>query len=407
MLFGGEPPLEDGERRVIIMHAHVWPLVRAALPLPLLLLLPIPYAALDVVAPDLRLAALSPLFLLLLVAAGACYLLKWLLFDLLPWSQQVYVLTDRRIIAQSGVLAVHRRESSLLKIQESDYVSRGPVARLLDVGDVEVQTAGGLGTIVLGAVARPRHVLSLINTQARALREDVTRRRLAEAPDEVVRQLTAAVQGVPSAHAAPTEPVRAVSQRAVRAQRRLNLLQDEAVIEVMRQHRVVLAVGLLAPVFAALFVAVATAVLGLALLPAALALVVCVLAPWAIWRVLAYLAHEYVLTTDRLMELRNTPFVFQMRDIVQLSSVQDVILEIPTLFGRLADIGDVVVEVEGPGEQVVLKSVGRPAQFQKLIFETIDARRRRQQDKEDQRLVTTLSRWFEEYHKLQQGGGAP
>jgi uncharacterized membrane protein YdbT with pleckstrin-like domain len=291
-----------------------------------------------------------------------------------------------------------------LKIQESDYVSRGPVARLLDVGNVEVQTSGGLGTIVLSAVAHPRHVQSLINTQARALRDDVTRQRRAELPDEVVRRLSAVVQGVPAVHTAPTERVRPVSPRALRAQRRLSLLPDEAVVEVVRQHPFVLAVGLLAPLFAALFVAVAAAFAGSALLPIAAGVVMCVLAPWAVWRVLTYLSHEYVLTTERLMELRNAPFVFQMRDIVQLSSVQDVILEIPTLFGRLADIGDVVVEVEGPGDPVVLKSVGRPAQFQKLVFETIDERRRRQQDKEDQRLVTTLSRWFEEYHRLQQGG---
>ncbi len=404
MLLGGEPPLEEGERWVITLHAHAWPLIRATWPLLVLLVLPVPYAALDVALPDLRLAAFSPLFLTLLVVLAAVYILKWLLLDLLPWSQRVYMLTDRRLIAQSGVLAVHRRETSLLKIQESDYVSRGPVARLLDVGDVEVQTSGGLGTIVLGAVAHPRHVQSLINAQARALRDDVTRQRRAELPDEVVRRLTAVVQGVPAVHSSPTERVRAVSPRALRAQRRLSLLTDEAVVEVVRRHPVVLAVGLLGPLLAVLFVAVATAIVGPALLPIAAGVVVCVLAPWAVWRVLTYLAHEYVLTTERLMELRNAPFVFQMRDIVQLSSVQDVILEIPTLFGRLADIGDVVVEVEGPGDPVVLKSVGRPAQFQKLVFETIDERRRRQQDKEDQRLVTTLSRWFEEYHRLQQGG---
>jgi len=117
--------------------------------------------------------------------------------------------------------------------------------------------------------------------------------------------------------------------------------------------------------------------------------------------VLAYLQHEYVLTTERLMELRNTPLLFAMRDVVQLSSVQDIALEIPTVLGRLADTGDVVVELSGPAERVVLKTVRDPAGLQKLIFETIDARSRDQREREDQRLVSTLSRWFEEYHKLQ------
>jgi hypothetical protein len=59
--------------------------------------------------------------------------------------------------------------------------------------------------------------------------------------------------------------------------------------------------------------------------------------------------------------------------------------------------------VAGPDERVVLKTVARPAELQKLIFETIDARQRRLQERDDQRLIATLGRWFTEYHKLHQG----
>ena len=107
------------------------------------------------------------------------------------------------------------------------------------------------------------------------------------------------------------------------------------------------------------------------------------------------------------MELRSTPLVFQMRDVVQLSSVQDVALEIPSLFGRLADVGDVVIKVAGPAHRPVLKTVARPAQLQKLIFEVIHTQQRREREDEDQRLAATLSHWFQEYHRLQQGGGDP
>jgi len=103
------------------------------------------------------------------------------------------------------------------------------------------------------------------------------------------------------------------------------------------------------------------------------------------------------------MELRSSPFLYETRDVIDLTAVRDIALEIPTFFGRLADIGDVVVEVVGPTERVALKSIGGPANFQKLVFETIDKRRRQQRDKEDERLISTLGQWFQEYHKLQQG----
>lgn len=404
MFFGSAFPLETGERRVVTVRAHPWVLVRSALPLVGLALAPFIYDALDVALPSLRLAPLFPLFLWLLIVAASGYLLKWLAADLLPWAQQVYVLTDRRLVVRSGVLAVHQRECSLLKVQDNDYTSRGPIARLLDIGDVAVKTMGALGTITLRDVAQPARLQTLISAQARALREEVTRRRLAEAPDEVVRQLQTIMQGAPPPHSARTVPMRAISARAAGLQKHLNLLPNEAVIEVVRQHPIVLAVGLLGPAVGTLLVVTAAVVLGPPALPWAAGVVALALAPWTIWRMLTYLEHEYVLTTERLMELRNTPLLSQTRDIASLDAVQDVALEIPTLFGRLADIGDVIVEVAAAGEQVTLKTVPRPAEIQKLIFETIDARRQRVSEDEDERLVSTLSRWFEEYHKLQQGG---
>ncbi len=402
MLLGGDPPLEEGERRVIFVRAHAWTLTRPALPLPLLVLLPLPYTALDVVVPDLRLAAFFPVFIALVAVALALYVAKWIALDLLPWLTTVYVLTDRRVIAQSGVLSVHRRECSLLKIDESDYRSRGPVARLLDIGDVEVETQGRLGTIVMRGVPHPRRLQGLISAEARALRGEVTRRRQAEAPTRIARQLEQAIQGAVSTHNEDTEPYRAVSPAMLRAQKRLSLLPDEAVVAVVRQHPIVLVLGLLGPLLAVFLVIAVVAALGLTALPVAVAVVVLALAPWAVWRILGYVSHEYVLTTDRLMELRSSPFLYETRDVVALTAVQDIALDIPTFFGRLADIGDVVVEVAGPGERVALKTIGGPSAFQKLVFETIDKRRRQQRDQEDERLVATLGQWFQEYHRLRQ-----
>jgi uncharacterized membrane protein YdbT with pleckstrin-like domain len=410
MLFGGEISLEAGEHCILTMHAHPWPLVRAARPLLLPVLAPGLYALLDAAAPGLRLSAHVALLLWVVGVAAACYLVKWLALDLLPWSRRVYVLTNRHVITQSGVLAVYRRECSLLKIEESDYVMRGLVARLLNFGDVEVRPSGGLGAVVLRGVARPGRVQALISAQARAASDEVAQHHLLDAPDEVVRRLEVIVRGTPPPHSAPTAPLQPVSARAVRTRPaprvpRLNLLPGEDVVDVTRQHPIVLASGLRAPLLGALVVVLGATVAGPGAIRLAVALVGLVLAPWAIWRLLTYLEHQYVLTTGRLMELRSTPLVFQMRDIVQLSSVQDVVLEIPSRFGRLADVGDVVIKVSGSTHRPVLKTVARPAQLQKLIFETIHTQQRREHEAEDQRLAATLSHWFQEYHRLQQGGG--
>jgi hypothetical protein len=182
-------------------------------------------------------------------------------------------------------------------------------------------------------------------------------------------------------------------------------LPGEEVVDVTRQHPIVLASALRAPLLGTLVVVAGAMMAGPTGIRPAVVLVGLVLAPWAVWRLLTYLEHQYVLTSGRLMELRSTPLVFQMRDVVQLSSVQDVVLEIPSRFGRLADVGDVVIKVAGATHRPVLKTVARPAQLQRLIFETIHVQQRREHEAEDQRLATTLSRWFQEYHRLQHGGG--
>jgi uncharacterized membrane protein YdbT with pleckstrin-like domain len=412
MLFGGELPLEAGEQRVLRVRSHSWPVVRAALPLLVPALAPGLYALLDVAAPGLRLSRYYPLFVWVAGLAAACYLIKWVARDLLPWTRRIYVLTNRRLIAQSGVLAVYRRECSLLKIEESDYVMRGFVARLCNFGDVKVKTSGGLGTIVLHGVAQPGRLQARISAQARKLGDEVAQRHLLDAPDEVVRRLEAITRPPPPPHSARTAPLQPVAAHAARTRPaphvpHLNLLPGEVVVHVARKHPIVLASALRAPLLGALAVVTAATVAGPAFLPFAAALVILVWAPWAVWRLLIYLEHQYVLTTGRLMELRSTPLVFQMRDVVQLSSVQDVALEIPSLFGRLANVGDVVIKVPGPAHRPVLKTVARPAQLQKLIFEVIHTQQRREREDEDQRLAATLSHWFQEYHRLQQGGGDP
>src|SRR5438270_8398543 len=178
MLFGSELPLEAGEQRVLRVRSHSWPVVRAALPLLVPAVAPGLYAMLDVAAPSLRLSRYFPLFLWVAGVAAACYLVKWVARDLLPWTRRIYVLTNRRLIAQSGVLAVYRRECSLLKIEESDYVMRGLVARLLNFGDVEVRPSGGLGAVVLSGVAQPGRVQALISAQARAAGDAVAQHHL-------------------------------------------------------------------------------------------------------------------------------------------------------------------------------------------------------------------------------------
>lgn len=402
MFLVGAPPLEEGERRILVMRPHGWQVLGPVLLLALLSFTPILYGVLDLLLPDLRLNAYFAYFAAAVAVIFVLFAGRWLVLELLPWTQQLAILTDRRVIVQSGIFSIYRQECSLAKVEETDYSSRGLIARLLDIGDLEVQTSGRHGTIVIRGVHRPRRIQGIISGQARAFREDETRRRVAEQPRAVQRQLLAIVEGTPPPALSPTESMRALSPRAIRTQQRLNLLPDEAVVESSRQHIIVLVVGLLGPLLGVFLVMAVVALIGVDAVPFGILVVVAVLSPWAASRILDYLAHEYVLTTERLMELRALPFLYQTRNVVQTEAIQDITLEIPTIFSRIADIGDIVCELPGPEEHVTIKTVAQPAEWQKLIFETIDTAKRKKREREEQRMAATLGQWFGEYHRLQE-----
>jgi len=107
----------------------------------------------------------------------------------------------------------------------------------------------------------------------------------------------------------------------------------------------------------------------------------------------------YIVTTERLIELERTPLIFEMRNVVQLRSIQDILLVISTASGRLLDLGNLVVETSG-NKNITLRGVPHPEEMQAIIFEGIEAVRHRERARENDQLAGTLSDWFREYHRL-------
>ncbi|HWE61761.1 MAG TPA: PH domain-containing protein, partial [Chloroflexota bacterium] len=208
-------------------------------------------------------------------------------------------------------------------------------------------------------------------------------------------------------HDAPTQRVPRVSVAAARMPRRLNLLPDEVVVHATRRHPMVLIMNLVLPLFL-----VAAGLVALRFLPPApllgvLACAVCVLL-WVAWIVLEWRDDLYVLTTDRVIEVQRKPFISELGAVVQLRALQDVVLRISSISGRLFNMG--TLTLEAGSEPLRFIAVPHPEQFQRLIFEQIDEAAQRDRFREQERLAGTLTEWFKEYHRMQEetaGGGPP
>lgn len=80
--------------------------------------------------------------------------LPWFGWHLLARRYDIWVVTDRRVIDEAGVLSVSAKESPLSKINNVAY-QQGLLGRLLGYGDVQIQTAAEMGATTYARVAAP------------------------------------------------------------------------------------------------------------------------------------------------------------------------------------------------------------------------------------------------------------
>jgi len=77
-----------------------------------------------------------------------------LTLDLLNWWNEVYVVTNRRVIQLEGIVNKHSIDSSLEKVNDV-VLEQSALGRLLDYGNVQILTASEIGVNLFERVARP------------------------------------------------------------------------------------------------------------------------------------------------------------------------------------------------------------------------------------------------------------
>jgi hypothetical protein len=90
------------------------------------------------------------------------------------WRNDIYQLTDERIIDVERLplgLREERREASLSMIQDIGYEIPGPIANLLDYGNVVIETASREAVFTFSWVHQPRRVQEEVFARMDAYRE--------------------------------------------------------------------------------------------------------------------------------------------------------------------------------------------------------------------------------------------
>ena len=97
--------------------------------------------------------------------------LIYLIWRFLSWHRKEYILTDRRVVLQEGVLSVSSFDASLDKINNV-YHNQSFLGRLLNYGDVGLETASEVGTTTFELLSQPVNFKNSIVRQRELYRMD-------------------------------------------------------------------------------------------------------------------------------------------------------------------------------------------------------------------------------------------
>ena len=85
------------------------------------------------------------------------------------WRAHEYVLTDRRVILNEGILSQYSQSIAIDRIQDLKTF-RSPMGRAWGYGDIEIESAGREGGEVLSTVPQPQRLCNAIFAQIEARR---------------------------------------------------------------------------------------------------------------------------------------------------------------------------------------------------------------------------------------------
>jgi uncharacterized membrane protein YdbT with pleckstrin-like domain len=151
--------LKTGEEVVLELHPHWFTMV-----------LPILITAVGVVG-GIMLSTVSPLFIILAVIA-----ILYFLFKVVQRNNNIWVVTNLRVIDEEGVITSKSKESPLDKINNINY--RQTIwGKIFSYGDVEIQTAAEIGATTYRMVTSPKRLKDTITQMQEEYKESLIKRQ--------------------------------------------------------------------------------------------------------------------------------------------------------------------------------------------------------------------------------------
>jgi membrane protein YdbS with pleckstrin-like domain len=298
--------------------------------------------------------------------------IRWISEDLNSWLLRYYILTDWRLIDQTGLFYETRNQAHLDRIQQLRVDRPNALASWLDIGDVVITTASEGSDFKFEGVHHPRQVALAIQ-MAMINRPD----RLLAQPVPINNPAMRAIMEHLEEHDHPAPPP-PTPTRSARHPIPIAMLPNEFVLENIRRHWF----NYLLRSWGAFAVAIGSIVVGSVLgsasttdigfTPVALAILGVVIGgAWALGVWLNFADDFLVLTTHRVIDLDRYFYVIaESAAEARYARIQDVQINIP-LLGQLLGYGTITISTAGRAADITMDYMPKPKEIQDRIFSRI------------------------------------
>lgn len=322
----------------------------------------------------------------------------WGVFRFWDWTNDYFIITNRRVIHREFNLRQFRIDIKIARIDQVQSVQvEKPtlLTNLLKYGTTRITTASQYGVIFFDKINRPGRVAEILNRLTKqvktldASREQTMVRQSIEDYFQVDRAYERIEEGAEETAVADEGAYPSLWGRFYN---RFYWRVEEANIIIYRKHFLVVLGALLWPLLIAGVIALLTYLLLLsALLPGQILLpfigvIYFFIFLWIVWRVEDWRNDIFMLTDRLIIDIDRTPFGFgESRKQAALENIQNVKAYTPGLIHTIFNYGFVETETAGVDSNIMFENVPFPGVIQSDIFQRIEDFKRRQREEEEAR----------------------
>ncbi|BCX05204.1 MAG: hypothetical protein KatS3mg053_3142 [Candidatus Roseilinea sp.] len=350
----------------------------------------------------------------------------WFLID---WWNDYYVVTDQRVIHRERILIIYdsQDEAPISSVQNVTVNRPSFIDTVLDTGTILIETLGAQANIRFEWVGEPTKVSKLILDQQARARVEVAATERSKVRSELRREMEVGTKPLPASAPPAPAPKAGKGEKSPPFLRRLGMgladLRNELLprmrlvrapdVIVYRKHWLALIGATIAPfLFLLLYLAAMVFVwFGAPSLrrllfetPAVVvvALLGFILLFWLVWQYEDWRNDLYMLTTERLIEYKRTPFglLGTSQRTASLANVQNVTAATKGFVDNLFNVGDVAIRTGGMDNELNFARVWNPRGVQREVVMRLEAYRAAQREKEAARRRREFIEWIGIYDEL-------